>query len=54
MRKKDDTVRYTAEQLADLRSRGETRSNWAKAAALTNEEIEGPDRGRSRRGGYGH
>ena len=40
MRKKDDTVRYTAEQLADLRSRGETRSNWAKAAALTNEEIE--------------
>jgi len=40
MRKKDDTVRYTAEQLADLRNRGETRSNWAKAAALTNEEIE--------------
>jgi uncharacterized protein (DUF4415 family) len=40
MRKKDDTVRYTAEQLADRRNRGETRSNWAKAAALTNEEIE--------------
>ena len=40
MRKKDDTVRYTAEQLADLRNRGETRSNWAKAAALTNKEIE--------------
>ena len=40
MRKRDDTVRYTAEQLADLRNRGETRSNWAKAAALTNEEIE--------------
>jgi uncharacterized protein (DUF4415 family) len=40
MRKKDDTVRYTAEQLADLRNRGETRSNWAKAAALTNGEIE--------------
>ena len=40
MRKKDDTVRYTAKQLADLRNRGETRSNWAKAAALTNEEIE--------------
>ena len=40
MRKKDDIVRYTAKQLADLRNRGETRSNWAKAAALTNEEIE--------------
>ena len=40
MRKKDDTVRYTAKQLADLRNRGETRSNWAKAAALTNKEIE--------------
>ena len=40
MRKKDDTVLYTAKQLADLRNRGETRSNWAKAAALTNEEIE--------------
>jgi uncharacterized protein (DUF4415 family) len=40
MRKKGDTVRYTAEQLAAMRKRGETRSNWAKAAALTNEEIE--------------
>ena len=40
MQKKDDTVRYTAEELADMRKRGETRSNWAKAAALTNEEIE--------------
>jgi len=40
MRKKDDIVRYTAKQLANLRNRGETRSNWAKAAALTNEEIE--------------
>jgi uncharacterized protein (DUF4415 family) len=40
MQKKDDTVRYTAEELAEMRKRGETRSNWAKAAALTNEEIE--------------
>jgi uncharacterized protein (DUF4415 family) len=40
MRKKDDTVRYTAEELAAMSRRGETRSNWAKAAALTNEEIE--------------
>jgi uncharacterized protein (DUF4415 family) len=40
MRKKGDIVRYTAEQLAEMRRRGETHSNWAKAAALTNEEIE--------------
>jgi uncharacterized protein (DUF4415 family) len=40
MRKKDDTVRYTAEELAEMRRRGETGSDWAKAAALTNDEIE--------------
>lgn len=40
MQKKDDTVRYTAEELAAMRKRGETRSDWAKAAALTNDEIE--------------
>lgn len=40
MRKKDGIVHYTAEQLAEMRARGETRSNWAKAAKLTNEEIE--------------
>jgi uncharacterized protein (DUF4415 family) len=40
MRKKDDTVRYTLEKLAEMRRRGETRLDWAKAAALTNDEIE--------------
>jgi uncharacterized protein (DUF4415 family) len=40
MQKKDDTVRYTAEELADMSKRGETHSDWAKAAALTNDEIE--------------
>jgi uncharacterized protein (DUF4415 family) len=40
MRKKDDTARYTAEELAAMRQRGETRSDWAKAAALTNDQIE--------------
>lgn len=40
MQKKDDTVRYTADELAEMRQHGETRSNWAKAAALTNDEIE--------------
>jgi uncharacterized protein (DUF4415 family) len=40
MRKKDDTMRYTAEELAGMRKRGGTRSDWAKAAALTNDEVE--------------
>ena len=40
MQKKDDTVRYTAEELAEMRKRGETHSDLAKAAALTNDEIE--------------
>jgi uncharacterized protein (DUF4415 family) len=39
MQKKGNIVRYTAEELAEMRKRGETRSNWAKAAALTSEEI---------------
>ena len=40
MRKKDDTVRYTAKELAEMRKRGKTRSNWANAAVLTDGEIE--------------
>lgn len=40
MQRKGDIARYTAEELAAKRARGETRSDWAKAAALTNEEIE--------------
>jgi uncharacterized protein (DUF4415 family) len=40
MQRKGNIVRYTAEELAEMRKRGETRSNWEKAAALTNEEIE--------------
>jgi uncharacterized protein (DUF4415 family) len=31
---------YTAEELAEQRKRGETRSDWARAAAVTREEIE--------------
>ncbi|HME40529.1 MAG TPA: hypothetical protein VKG63_16355 [Steroidobacteraceae bacterium] len=38
--KKERIFRYSAEQLAAIRQRGETRSNWAKAAALTDDEIE--------------
>ena len=53
MRKKDGIVHYTAEQLAEMRARGETRSNWAKAAKLTNEEIEAQIAAGSRRGQHG-
>jgi uncharacterized protein (DUF4415 family) len=40
MPKKGPIVRYTAEELAEQRKRGETRSDWAKAAAMTSQEIE--------------
>lgn len=40
MAKSGPIVRYTAEELIAQRRRGETRSDWAKAAALTGEEIE--------------
>jgi uncharacterized protein (DUF4415 family) len=40
MPKKERIVRYSARELADSRARGETRSDWAKAAAMTQEEIE--------------
>jgi uncharacterized protein (DUF4415 family) len=32
-------VRYSVEELAVKRKRGESRSDWAQAAAMTNEEI---------------
>jgi uncharacterized protein (DUF4415 family) len=38
--KKERIVRYSAEDLARKRERGETRSDWARAAAMTEEEIE--------------
>ncbi len=40
MAKKEHIVRYTAEELAEMRQRGETHSDWARAAATTYEEIE--------------
>jgi uncharacterized protein (DUF4415 family) len=40
MRKKDDTVRYTADQLAGMRRRGESRTDWAKVDAMTEAELE--------------
>jgi uncharacterized protein (DUF4415 family) len=40
MRKKGHIVRHTAEELAEMCARGETRSDWGRAAAMTSEEIE--------------
>ncbi len=40
MARKERIVRFSAEELAEKRRRGETRSDWARAAATTAEEIE--------------
>ena len=40
MERKEHTVKHTAEELEAMRQRGESRSNWSKAAAMTSEEIE--------------
>lgn len=40
MRKKESIARHTARELAARTRRGQSRSDWAKAAAATNEEIE--------------
>jgi uncharacterized protein (DUF4415 family) len=40
MTRQGNTVRYTAEELAEKRRRGETLSNWEKVDALTEEELE--------------
>jgi uncharacterized protein (DUF4415 family) len=40
MRKKSDTVRYTAKQIKARISRGEDRTNWNKANAITGAKLE--------------
>jgi uncharacterized protein (DUF4415 family) len=40
MARKERTVRYTAKELAATRARGESKSNWRAAAAMTDAEIE--------------
>ena len=40
MAKKERIVRYTAEELAEKRTHGKSRSDWTRAAAMTSEEIE--------------
>jgi len=40
MSKKNDTVRYTAKQIKAKVSRGQDRTNWHKAAAMTGKKLE--------------
>src|SRR4051812_27924059 len=40
MRRNGTIVRYTAEELAEMRSRGEGQTDWARVDAMTEEELE--------------
>jgi len=40
MRKKNDTVRYTAKQIKAKIAKGEDRTNWSKTDAVTGVKLE--------------
>jgi uncharacterized protein (DUF4415 family) len=40
MKKKSDTVRYTAKQIAAKRARGESRTDWSRVDAMSQSEVE--------------
>ena len=40
MPKKSDTVRYTAKQIKSKMERGEDRTDWRKAKAMTGKKLE--------------
>ena len=40
MKKKSDTVRYTAKQIKARIERGEDRTNWRKARTMTGKNLE--------------
>lgn len=40
MRKKNDTVRYTAKQIKAKIARGEDRTSWSKSDAVTGAKLE--------------
>ena len=40
MARKDDTVRYTAEEIKAIIARGEDRTDWAKVDATTQNELQ--------------
>lgn len=40
MQRKGDLVRYRAEEIDEMRRRGESLTDWAKVEAMTEEELE--------------
>src|SRR5262249_45540985 len=40
MKKKGDIARYSAEEISAMLARGESRTDWAAAKAITEEELE--------------
>jgi uncharacterized protein (DUF4415 family) len=40
MKRKGDTVRYTAEEIDKLLAGGESRTDWAAVKAMTEEQLE--------------
>jgi uncharacterized protein (DUF4415 family) len=40
MRKKDDTVSYTADEISAMRRRGEDLTDWERVKAMTEAELE--------------
>ena len=40
MKRRADTVRYTAEEIDEMLAHGESRTDWAAVKAMTEEELE--------------
>ena len=40
MTKKSDVMRYSNDELAAMKARGESRTDWARAAAMTDADLE--------------
>ncbi len=40
MQKKENIVRYTSEEIEEMRRRGEDRTDWAKVDATTDADLE--------------
>ena len=40
MQKSEHIVRYTADEIDEMRRRGEDRTDWARVDAMTEEELE--------------
>ena len=40
MKRRGDTVRYTAEEIDEMLARGESRTDWAAVEGMTEEQLE--------------